>query len=152
MSAVKYVPVDQWMLEEIAANIRPSDREEIVASGWQDTLSALEASVRMSDTSSVAVIDGVPAAVLGVAKKGGILTPYGCPWLLGSTVLHEHRRLLLTEAPRVRDYMKIKYGHLENYVFAGSKQSVIWLQRIGFEMHEKHRHPATGEAFYRFSL
>lgn len=152
MARVEFVPAEDWHIVAIAADMRADDVMELNALGKHDIERALEDALRRSRMSACCMINGQPAALLGMGHVGSVLTPIGVPWMLGSTLLDTHRRVLLTEALPMVDYMRSKYPRMENYVYAGSKKSVRWLRRLGFEIHRPIPLGPDGQEFHPFTM
>lgn len=154
MADVRYRPTTAHDLWLVATNMREQDREELRASGHGDPLSVLQEAEAISDWTATMEVDGEAAAIFGVVESriAGIEGPVHVPWMLGSTVLHKHKRLLLTESPAIVHTMRQEYSFLMNMVFAGSKKSVAWLRRLGFRIDEAVPFGDKGELFHPFTL
>lgn len=149
---VDFIPVTDGHIAHVAENMRADDVREVRALGKTDTHAALVDAVQRSKLSACVMIDGEPAAIMGLGICGPLLTPVGVPWMLGSTLLDRHRKLLLTEAPPMVDYMRRKCSRMENYVFTECKKSVRWLKRLGFTIHPPIAIGPEGQKFHPFTM
>jgi hypothetical protein len=132
MLPVKYVRPEAWHIVHIATNMRQEDRQELDAGGWDSPEVALSASLDASEWAAVALVDGEPVAVFGVAIAGPLLCRTYIPWLLGATTLHTLSREIMVESKHVVYDLMNEYPRLENWVYAGSINSIRWLRRLGF--------------------
>lgn len=148
---VEIVPCTPDRLAHIAANLRPGDREEVWASGYDDPLQAIQQSVAFSTHSAVFLSDGEPFLVGGVSPLS-LTSGTGSPWLLATPVLRRERRALQRLVPPYIAAMRAAYPTLINYVHAKNLPAVAWLQRIGFVMEPAAPHGPRGEPFHRFSM
>lgn len=132
-------------------NLRPADRAECLAYGDEDILPGIRDSVRRSMLCWSGFVDGELAAILGVVPLnfiGGV----GSPWMLGTTVLDRHARVLVRETPDYIARMLRAFPHLVNFVHAENTTSVRWLRRLGFTLHEPAPYGRAGALFHRFEL
>lgn len=148
--SIRYVPSTHEHADYLALNLRAGDLEELHASGLlepEDIQMAVRMPLLLDGETATLLVDGVPAAMFGVVKSGeGV----GVPWLLGTTVLDQNKRLLLTDAKVVVQNMMNQFEVLENLIFEGSKTNRRWLKWLGFSEDEPIPHPVTGEPFIRF--
>lgn len=150
--AVEVGEVTAEALDYLAAHLRQQDRDEIAAAGLGDLRQALQLSVRMSQWTHLARVNGRPAAVFGLGKTGTLLAPVGIPWLLGTDDVRRHARVLQRMA---RDYiprMLGEYPHLMNAVHVRNTVSIAWLKRLGFTFSPPFQNPWTGEPFHFFEM
>lgn len=132
---------------DLAPRLRKADVVELTACGHQDMLIVLAESIAIS-TEAWAFEDdlGVVQAVGGLAAFGSI----GAPWLLGSDEMLRHRKALLN-LPRlsVRKWAS-QFPLLMNYVHHENRAAILWLRRLGFEIHPKVNYKKG--VFHPFSL
>lgn len=131
----------------IAADLRPSDREELEAAGRTDMALAVMESIALSEESVVLEGDNGPVAVFGVAR---VSEEEGVPWLLGTTSLDRERGRLLTDARVVVHNMRKGYRVLSNYVYEGNTKSRRWLKWLGFDEDPPEAMGPLGKRFCRF--
>lgn len=151
MADVLIRPTQPGDADTLFDNLRPADMAECLAYGDPDVLGGIRDSIRRSMLCWTADIDGELVAVLGVVPLnfiGGI----GSPWMLGTTALDRHARVLVRETPDYIARMLRAFPHLINYVHADNTTSVRWLRRLGFTLHEPAPHGPLGALFRRFEL
>ena len=131
--------------------MRAADIAEVRAGGHEPA-EALRHSVARSAMCWTATVDGVPAAIFGVAPLGSVLDPRGAPWLLGTDDVPRSRRALAALTPRYIREMLGMFPHLLNLVHAPNTAAVGWLRHVGFTLGQTIAHPATGEPFILFEM
>jgi len=139
------------MLQFIADNMRDADIDEVRAASNKDPITAVTEGVRVSDFSSVAVINGDIVAVMGVVKNS-TLTDNGIAWLLGTVFVDKHRREFLENSHKVLNAMLDVCPELSNHVHAKNKISVRWLKWLGFNVKEPKPFGVNGELFHEFKI
>jgi hypothetical protein len=149
-SAVDVVAPTPAHIEELAANLRQQDRDELDASGHADHQRTIADSVAMSDWSLTALVEGRVACIFGVAPHGSLLDPRGIPWMLGTELVTQNRRALARLAPVYIQAMLQAYPRLVNVVHARNTVAVRWLKRSGFVLRPAHTH--NGEPFHLFEM
>lgn len=146
MADVLIRPTASGDVEILHANLRPSDRDECAAYGT-DPLEMIRSSVARSVLCWTGFVDGELAAVIGVTP---LTATVGVPWMLGTTVLDRHARVLVRRTPEYIDRMLAAFPHLLNYVHAKNTTSVRWLRRLGFTLSAPEPFGPLGEPFHRF--
>jgi hypothetical protein len=137
--------------QELYANMRQNDLDECNALGPHDIQRSIERSIRSSTLCWSLIIDGKLAAVFGVGVIS-VLTGIGSPWLLGTSVLDRHPRVLVRNtAPYIGAILRA-FPHLINFVHARNTRSVHWLRRLGFTLHPPEPYGELGELFHRFEM
>lgn len=114
----------------LAANMRPEDAAEVLASSGLAPLPAIIASVKHSEHSWTLLIDGEVAAIFG-AHRHPTLTDGAFVWALTSTVVDRHRK---TFARISRDVLRIlldHYPYLENAVDGRYLAAIRWIRWLG---------------------
>ena len=139
------------MLQFIADNMRDADIDEVRAASNKDPLTAVTEGVKVSDFTSVAVINGDIVAVMGVVK-GSALTDNGVAWLLGTTFVDKHRREFLESSHKVLNAMLDICPELSNYVHAENKTSIRWLKWLGFQINDPEPFGVNDELFHEFKI
>lgn len=127
-------PVAEGDIEELAANIRPADLAECIASGYDDPLIALRHSCAWSTKSWTGTADGRVGCVMGVGPVS-LLGGIGSPWLLGTAEIEKNAGAFIRRTMPYIQLMLKAYPHLVNHVDARNTRSVRWLKRVGFTMH-----------------
>lgn len=116
----------------IAADMREADRIEVWASHRHAPAQALASSLEKSEMAWTCLVDGVPAFMWGVARRGSLISYRGSPWLLGTPAIHRVRREFLRQCPAYVERMQARFPRLENFVHAKNRLSVRWLRWMGF--------------------
>lgn len=144
--AVEVAPATPADAAWVEANLRAADAAEMraLARGPGEVLRCVE----RSRWALAARVDGTPACVFGLADGAGV----GVPWLLGTDLVAQHRRVLVRHAPAYIGQMLAESGRLWNVVHARNLQAVRWLRRAGFTLHPEQPHPITGEPVQPFEM
>ncbi len=144
---------------ELAANMRPSDAEEVLASGGFTPLEAVEVSVRGSSHAATLLIDGRVACIFGVAPLTGgePETALGRPlvgsvWLLSTGVVDAYPKVFLSLSKRVLPQLLDIYPCLFQAVDARYTRALQWLERIGFEIQDPLPYGHAGLPFHPVML
>jgi hypothetical protein len=128
--------------------LRPADAAEVAAFGMTRE-EALHDSVARSIWSETYLVDGVPAAIVGLGRSA-LVGGHGVPWMLASPICERYRKLLLLEGRRQVARMRAEAPPLVNYVHAVNYRAIRWLRWLGFTLEPAQR-LARGW-FHRFSL
>lgn len=131
----------------VGENLREADRIEIGYTTARNPVVAVRDSWACSDMSEVAVEDGQPICIWGVAKLNDRL---GIPWMLGTDAMLRHSRPLVARARPWVDQQCLKYKALMNYVHAGNTKSIRWLKALGFIVDPAEPYGAHGKPFHKF--
>lgn len=138
-------------LEALLANIRPADRDEVMASSGKLEETLVE-SVRTSNWVVVGLADDELACIFGLAPIDGLLGRRAAPWMLGTPVLDKHPGALMKRCRRYVDGMLHTYPHLLNFVDARNKRSIRWLKHLGFTIHPPVPYGAQQLPFHLFEM
>lgn len=138
-------------VQHLAANMRAQDVAEVRAAGHTNMLAVIEDGIRRSTMCWAAFVDGELACIFGCAPFGSMLDPRGVPWLLGTDLIPQHRRIFVRESRPYIAAMLAAYPSLINAVHAENTVAVAWLRKVGF-----HLEPAapihTGAVFHVFTM
>lgn len=137
--------------DRIAANLRESDRLEVMASHGHNPFEACRASVLVSRFAYCALADGVPFYLFGL-RTGTAVFNTASIWALGTDELRRHAK---TFWPASQNFVAFCRGHadeLSNYVDCRNTASIAWLKRLGFQFEEPAAHGVQGRDFMRFSM
>jgi len=128
----------------VAHNLRLADKEELRAGGTDDYIACLSESFASSSVCRVALVDGVPVAVLGVcdSKLDGV----GIIWMLGTDGIYKISRQFLKGSARELSLLSAGYKTLFNYVYSENRLSIKWLEWLGFTIDNEE----SGESFRMF--
>jgi len=151
MTPVEFLKPTDEMVEFIAANMREADRVEVMASHGHAPLEALQSSLKASQLSTVACVEGVPCVVLGLVIHD-LLGGKGSPWMLGTEYALKHRRQFLTETPLVIGEMLRKCRKLVNHVHCENEESIQWLRWLGFTLEDLAPYGVAGDMFHKFHM
>jgi hypothetical protein len=152
LAADCFRPVESGDIAYIAANMREADRTELAATvGSEPVDSLLARGVLISTIAWTWSVDGLPAAIFGVAPVS-LLHGQGAPWMLGTEAPYQRPRTLVREGRRYVGRMLGLYPHLLNYVDVRNERSVRWLARIGFTVHPAKPFGRNGEPFHLFEM
>ena len=138
-------------VEELIANLREADRQELIASDG-DPAEAVRRSVRESVWAVSCVIKGKLAAINGVAPIDGLLGSRGSPWMLGTPVIDRHPSVLVRASRWYVDVMLDQYPHLLNFMDARNTRSIRWLKGLGFTIHPAYVFNGRTHPFHLFEL
>jgi len=116
----------------VAENLRDMDRFELLACGVVPE-EALVLSWEKSMTAWTWLVDGVPAAIGGVASAS-LMDTTGNIWLL-TTPLVEQYPIAFTKVSRIAlARVKEMYPTVENFVSAEYESCLRWLEWLGFKI------------------
>lgn len=136
----------------IGQHLRVDDQREADAYGFPfDATKALDFSYLHSLKSWTAELDGEPCCIFGVATAS-LLFGEGVPWMMGTPTMDRGYGILVRETPRYIDQMLELFPYLSNHVYTGSKRSIRWLRRVGFEIHPPVPYGAKGALFHPFDM
>jgi len=148
---VEFKKVTPELIQFIADNMRQADVDEVMAASNATPLQAIESGVEISDSTSVAVINGDIVAIMGVVKNSA-LTDNGVPWLLGTDYITKHYREFLGSSRAVLDAMISVCPNLVNHVYVKNTVSIRWLKWLGFNIEEAEPFGVNGELFHKFTI
>ena len=113
-----------------AIELREGDAREVAAYGLT-SCQAIGLSLDRSLWAETYLVDGVPAAVMGLASSA-LLGGHGVPRLLTSPLCERHKRFFMCESRRQVDRMRATVLPLVNYVHADYARASRWLAWLGF--------------------
>lgn len=148
-------PAEEADAVALAPAMRRADAAEVLASGGFQPLEALLSALRWTRArggeSWVALIDGRPAALFGVARPA-MLSSRAVPWLLTGELIDRHPAVLWRGSKAVvADWLE-RYGHLEQQIDARYEQALRWAARLGFEVAEPAPFGQDGRPFCKITL
>lgn len=148
---IEVVPARAAHLRSIARRMRAADRDEVFAASGRSPLASLTYSLRHSAVAWVALIDGRPEVIFGVADLN-VLARVGAPWLLGTDAVTLHRTAFLRGSVDWRRQLLARYDRLRNLVDDRNVASKRWLSWLGFTLSEPVPIGHEGVAFRLFEL
>lgn len=131
----------------LAPRLRKADVEEVLAYSGHDAFTALLLSFGDSKRTWVAEIGGQVECVFGIAE---VTHKIGCPWMLGTDVIHRHSKRLVADAKLIVEDMNAAYPLLANMVHAKNTAAIRWLKHLGFQFSDGVEHGPNKELFYPF--
>lgn len=143
-------PIQEGDAEALFNNLRPADCDELMAMSGEVYFS-IKWSIMCSRFSWAFEVDGELACLLGIVE-GSMISSFGIPWMLGTTVLDKNVGVLIRHSRKYYEEVKGKYAHLVNFVDARNTKSIRWLKWLGFEFGEKQLMGVANMPFYRFEL
>lgn len=142
-------------VQVLAPEMRTADLREVRALGYASAFHALDYSVRTSDRSVAAFIDGDLAALLGVAElpRANFLSPRrGRAWLLTGEVVNRKPLSFFRSARIVLQQLRGDITHLHNFVDARYPAALHFLERLGWRIHAPKPLGVSGEPFHLVTL
>ncbi len=131
----------------VARRMRDIDVRECAAFGHTPK-AALREAILNSDRAWTAFVDDRPEAIFGVVVNSA-LTGGGAPWFLGTDVVWQHARALLTIGPAIVSRLHDSSERLTGYVSCENAAAIRMLRKWGFSVGDDRRR-IGGEAFYDF--
>lgn len=132
MKKIEYVTPTFEMLESIEKRMTDADRFELTITTNKEPLDALCESVDASEESFVAVIDGVPEAVFGIATSKSD-SSLGIPWLIGTRAIAANARELVRKGRQLIPQWAARYAGLYNVSSITHPAAHTWMLWLGFE-------------------
>jgi len=129
---IRLVSASPAHVGRIANRLREDDRIECAAFG-RSPKEALRLGLRGGAFTLTALADGEPHAMFGVTALNAI-EGTGRPWFLGSELVYDCARHLLTIGPHVIAQMHRRFRRLENVVSVRNVRAIRMLKRWGFEL------------------
>lgn len=149
MTAYAIIPATPAHIPYLAENMREVDRAEIWASGHETPTHSLEAGLEHSLLCWVALADGVPFCMFGVAPLT-LLGGTGIVWMLGTDGMTMHKRAFLRGSRPVVSAMKKPFHKLENWVDARNSLTIRWLRWLDFTFEDAAPYGVEGLPFHHF--
>ncbi len=124
-------------IASLAANLRQSDRDELLAVCDLPPYSAVMESVRRSDPDFLcaAFADGQLLCIAGATPTVADAR-IAAPWLLATDLMDRYRLSLSRDARRGVSRMLEKYPILCNVIDVRQAGTIRWLETLGFKMVE----------------
>lgn len=134
----------------IATHLRERDRQEVLAV-CDDVCASILNAILVSPICGVACLETRPVFVIGCAPLQGH-EGYGSPWLLATDEVTAHPGALTKITKHYIGLFLEQYPRLLNYVDERNVDSVRWLERLGFTIHEPIAFGKQGEPFRPFTM
>jgi hypothetical protein len=155
VAKTEFLPARREHAEELAANMRPDDVQEVRRSHGHSPLEAVLHAMEESDFSVALLIDGQVAAVAGVApfeKTGFLDDDVGCAWMLTSHVVNRKPKAFLRACEAGVDAFLKRYPVLANAVDAKYARALKWAEWLGFDVRAAVHHGPEGALFHPIVL
>jgi hypothetical protein len=133
----------QHVVQQVVADLRMADRQELAALGVDDAVRAIDESLAASRHCGLAVLHAAgeracwPVAIYGVATHAGHCTAdgaqIGMPWMLGTTRIAACKTAFLKASRRIFAGWCQQYAVLENWAHADHHAALCWLRWLGFQ-------------------
>ena len=149
MVAVRIITPNQEHIDDLAPRLKHIDKLECYYMGGLDINTSIRLSVKQSETSYVALVDGVPQVIWGIVPMSNFYKNYR-PWMLSSDWIFNNKKLFWYFSLKYVHEMKKKARYLENHVLADNKFSIRWLKHLGFTIHEIQ--VINGKLWNKFSM
>ncbi|WKJ88755.1 hypothetical protein QZJ86_12055 [Methylomonas montana] len=120
---------------DLAAHLRQSDIDELVAIGDDTPEEVIIKSMQASDPAltRAAHVDGRLACIFGCSPRAEHIA---APWLLCTDVVSNYNKTLTRDTKQVVRGMLEKYPVLTNVVDVRNTRTIQWLEVLGFKMME----------------
>lgn len=116
----------------LAKRLRKADLKDVAAAGLDPLESLIRGYVYSKDCRTIALPDGRPAAMFGVATFQVDDLKVGSIWLLGTDELIEHRWKFLRESKYWLKHMSSGFDLLCNSVHKDNEEHIKWIRWLGF--------------------
>lgn len=127
------IPATEALVRSVANHLRDRDLDDVASYTEIDAAEAVVKSFHASTHSWVGTIDGAPVCAFGVlSDPRQPLSDLAFPWFRGTTRIKGHETAVLRIGRRVLDGILGKYGHLRNVVDASARDTIRWLEWMGF--------------------
>lgn len=137
-------------IDELDANLRQADRDELMAAFGQ-TRGIIADGLAASTHSFAAVRDGKLVCLWGFAPLN-LLAGEGMPWMLGTDETFRIARTLTRTARLSCAHVAPIYPRLFNYVDARNTASIRWLRHVGFTVGEAVPYGLAQLPFHLFEM
>jgi hypothetical protein len=121
-------------IEELLEDIRDVDIRELRSSTGKEPKEILQVSFRMPGSIFTLRVKGDLVCIFGIATVGSPEDLAGVPWMIGTNKVKKYRREFLDVSRTIFCTMCSKYRYLSNYVDDRNKDSIKWLQWLGFHV------------------
>ena len=136
--------------DEMAANMREADRDEVWAAAHVTPKQAVRHSLLGSRDSQAGLVDGRTVCLFGVGSSTAL--GYGVPWMLATDELERHQVAFLRRCRGAVEEMRRDYVMLRNWVDARNEKAIKWLGWLGFEVHDPEPFGIDQLPFHMFEM
>lgn len=151
MGNLRFEPALPAHIDELIADIRPLDRQEVEA-GSGDLRTTLTLALKLTDHPvTCRCKDGTLVCIFGAAPLT-LTSDTASIWLLGTTAMSRHPREVLEATRSFIVLLSERYSLLVNYVDARNRPSIRWLRSVGFNIEPARPFGVAGQPFHRFHM
>ena len=146
--SVDLIPSTHSHCEYIAAHMRQSDRDEVMAASGFKPFGAVYYSYLKSESCLTGLDEnGIPIGMWGIRRE---TWKWNNPWLLGTDRIDELWRPFLRTTKMMFPLICAKYPCQRNHVYLRNKKSIAWLKWLGFEIEPPEPYGVSGALFCKF--
>lgn len=135
--------------EELLAQLRPADRDEVEAASGNVERVVRQSLAVSDDPIAARDPNGGLIAIYGVAPVN-LLSDQASPWLLGTARMQTNAKAVLRDAREYLAFARERYPRMMNYVDARNRSSIRWLRKVGFTLEPAAPFGVQGLPFHRF--
>lgn len=148
---VEIVPATDRHFADVAADLRPDEREQIW-SAWRFTPEVAGENCRaLSPDALAAVVDGETMAVFGIAPLSPLLG-IGVPWIATTAVVERHPKTFYRLSRQFLERFRARWPHLIGAISARHTRSLAWARHLGFKVLDAVPYGPDGAPFHRVEL
>lgn len=151
MDKVSFTSARECHIDELVANMRQLDRQELTAASGPDLHDTLIKSLAFSYAPGAAFDDKGLMCIFG-ALPGKLMGDEAAPWLVGTDRLTLHPSALNRGTRSYLGKVRQLFPKLFNYVDARNLPSIRWLRRMGFQIDEPMPFGLAAMPFHRFHM
>lgn len=148
---VRFVAARAEHVPAVALAMREQDRLEVLAAEGRAPAEALVSALEASHRAWTVLVDGAPAAMLGVIPLGLLAEDFAL-WFLTTHVVARYPVTFLRVARRVVRELLMRHPHLFNYVDARYRGAVRLLECLGARIGEPAPFGPADLPFRRFDF
>lgn len=148
---LNFAPATPERAEHVAQRARAADVAEVRATDGKTVGQAINAALAQSERVSCMMINDEPVAIFGV-RRISMVPSIGVPWLLGTDAITENPIEFARASKKYLPEVQRGYESLRNFVDSRHKESVRWLQWLGFTIHEPIPYGVEHRYFHPFSM
>jgi hypothetical protein len=131
MPVYSIVPANQEHVKKMLPNVRPADRNEVMAASGRVMEDILPPSVARAEFAWTGLVDDEVACIFGVTGAS-LLSETGYPWMIGTQLVELHAKAFLRRNRPMVAKMLERYPYLKNYVDTRNGKAIEWLKWLGF--------------------
>lgn len=129
-------------IHELADNLRPEDRKELIGMTGPDVLAEVKHCVESSDCCWVCRYKGIVMGMFGVICTNPF-RKHGIVWMLASNETKKHKMFVGKWTKRGLKALLKDWEYLYNYIDEGNNETIAWLKWMGAKVY-----PAASRGIY----